>query len=241
MDISKLWKSYRVTWTFLTKLCGSVPADPELVKAWVDSRKPAVRPPGGRSIADIQEEVFTTLAEPIDETPLSILVFQRVNGALVMRAATVRAHIKDCARVLSAQWIGKIQGERSFSTRVINGVYPDEATYWIPILRPDGTPILSADGTMDKAVHVRGPRGEMINALKTFEYVMPARMDFTLKILTAKSGAMKTIGKKNEEAKELTSVSQEDLETLFMYGGVHGYAGERGDGEGKYSFTIQPL
>src|SRR5437867_7288930 len=117
-----MWTHYKVTLEFLTKLCGSVPADPELIKAWTESRRPAVRPPGARSINEINEEVFATLAEPEVEATPSVLVFQRVDGKLVLRAATLKAHLKDCARVLSAQYIGSIQGERSFSTRVINGV-----------------------------------------------------------------------------------------------------------------------
>ena len=48
----------------------------------------------------------------------SMLVFQRDNDVLCMRAATVKAHIKDCARVLSTQFISKIKGERAFSTRL---------------------------------------------------------------------------------------------------------------------------
>ena len=27
----------------------------------------------------------------------------------------------------------------------------------------------------------------------------------------------------------------------MSYGGVHGYAGERGDGEGKYTFNLEEL
>jgi hypothetical protein len=204
-----------VQWTFLTKLCGSVPGSPDLVQKWLESRQPAVRPPGSKSIDEIQEEVFATLAEPVIEAPPSLLVFQRVNGGVAMRAATVKAHAKDCARVLSAQFIGKIKGERSFATRVTNGLYHDERQYWIPILRPDGTPVADADDRKDKPIHARGPRGEPINALKTYEYVEPARMDFTLKVL----------GK---------SVGPEDLEKLFEYGGTHGYGGERSDGEGRY-------
>ncbi len=94
--------------------------------------------------------------------------------------------------------------------------------YWIPILRPDGSRVTDNDGAMDKAVHVRGAMGQPMNALKTFQFVDPARMDFTLKVL----------GK---------SVSLNDLETLFEYGGTHGYAGERGDGEGKYTFEIEEV
>lgn len=214
-----MWTEYQVSWLFLTQLCGSVPADPAIVEAWLSARKPKVKPPGGKSITAIQEEVFATLGEPEEDRP-QILTFQRIDGMLCLRAATVRAHIKDCARVLSAQYIGKIQGERTYATRVINGVYHDEAQYWLPILRVDGTSITKPDGTRDKAIHVRGPRGEPLNSLKTFEYVQQPRVDFKLKVL----------GK---------SVSANDLEVLFTYGGVHGYGGERGDGEGRYTSTIE--
>jgi hypothetical protein len=216
-----IWTSYRITWLFLTKLCASVPADPEITKKWLEARQPRVRPAGGRSITEVQEEVFASLADE-EQSQQSLLIFQRVDGQLMQRAATVRAHLKDCARVLSAQYIGKIKGERSFATKVINGVYLDELEYWLPILRPEGDAIMKADGQLDKAVHVRGPRGEPLNAIKCFEFVQPARLDFTLKVLG-------------------DSVKRADLETLMQYGGVHGYAGERGDGEGKYTFTIDEV
>ena len=139
-----------------------------------------------------------------------------------MRAATVRAHMKDCARIISAQFVGKIRGERSYATRLINGTYLDPASYWLPILRPDGIPIREPDGKYDKPVHARGPRGEQLNSLKTIEFLSPARLDFQLRILGE-------------------SVKLADLETLFEYGGTHGYAGERGDGEGRYTYRIEQL
>jgi len=216
--VKPLWTEYMVRWTFLTKLCGSIPANPDMVKSWLEARQPAVKPAGAKSITELKEEVIASLLEG-DDVPQTLLRFQREAGVLSMRAATVRAHIKDCARVLSAQFIDKVQGERAFSTRVINGVYPDETQYWLPVRRPDGSPVREADGVMDKAVHARGPRGEPLNCLKSFEYVEPAMLIFRLKVLGA-------------------SVAEEDLRTLFLYGGVHGYAGERGDGEGKYTCEL---
>jgi len=156
-----------------------------------------------------------------DQT-FSMLVFQRHGGGLVQRASTIKAHIKDCARVLSNQFISYIKGERAFSTRVINGVYPDKHTYWLPILRPDGSPVTEPDGTpRDKPIHVKGPRGTM-NAIKRFEYVEPPSvLEFTLNVLGR-------------------SVSETDLHHLFEYGGTHGYGGERGDGEGRYEYELIP-
>lgn len=223
-SLPPLWNFYKVRWTFLTRLCSSVPADPAIIKKWLEAREPEVVPAGARSIEEINEEVLASVerggGEP-DQT-FSMLVFQRDKGYLCMRASTIKAHIKDCARVLSAQYVGRIQGERAFSTRVTNGVYPDETQYWIPILRPGGELIADADGAFDKPVHVRGPQG-MMSALKRFEFVEPPSiLEFTLKVL----------GK---------SVSETDLHHVFTYGGVHGYAGERGDGEGRYSYTIERI
>jgi hypothetical protein len=219
-----LWTSYRVRFDFLTSLCGSVPADPEVVAAWVRARTPRVKPPGALTIEEINAEVLASIerGEGEADESYSVLVFQRQDGACVMRAATVKAHIKDCARVLSAQFIGRIQGERAFSTRVINGVYVDEQTYWLPIRRPGGAPVTTVE-MRDKAIHVRGPRGEQLNALKRFEYIPPpSYLEFTLKVLGR-------------------SVSATDLDHLFSYGGVHGYAGERSDGEGRYLYSIERI
>jgi hypothetical protein len=229
-----MWTFYKVRLDFVTQLCASVPADPEIAKKWIEARQPAVRPPGGRSINEIQEEVFATLALGEEQAPPSLLIFQRHQGVLSMRAATFRAHIKDCARVLSNQWIGTIEGERSFSTRVINGVYEDARQYWVPILRPDGTPVTTPDGTRDKAIHPK----PNVSAIKTFEFVDPARIDFTVKVLTAVPGAGKG---KGEKRKALPAVTLEDLSRVLEYGGTHGYAGERGDGEGRYTFEIEEM
>ena len=222
-SLQTLWTQYRVRWEFLTSLCGSTPADPEVVAAWIAARAPRVKPAGALSIQEINEEVLASIerGEGEPDQSYSMLVFQRNLGTLVMRAATVKAHIKDCARVLSAQFVGRIEGERAFSTRVINGVYLDERQYWLPCRRPGGSPITTPDGARDKAIHVRGPRGEPLSALKRFEYIAPPSiLEFTLKVLGR-------------------SVSEIDLHHLFTYGGTHGYAGERSDGEGRYVYTIE--
>src|SRR5262249_10073290 len=149
-----LWEAFDVRWDFTRWLCGSVPSDPNLIEGWVMARAPKVKPPGGKSIDEIQEEVFETLADGEEETPVKPLVVQRdpavKNGGLrglVEREATVRAHLKDCARAISSYYVGKIKGERSFATKVVNCLYLDEGLEWIPILRPDGKPVTEADGT----------------------------------------------------------------------------------------------
>jgi hypothetical protein len=213
------WTRFHVTWLGLTKLCGSVPADPEIVRAWTDARKPRVQPPGGRSLDEINEEVLAALPEPLDSDS-NILTFQRHAGGCCMRAATIKAHLKDCARRLSAR-TGRIEGEAAFSTKVINYVYPAPMPYWMPILRPDGDPVTKQDGEMDRPITTfRG------TALKRFEWIEPWRLDFVLQVLTVS----------NKPA-----VVKEDLEKLMLYGGVHGFAGERGNGEGRYLATVTEM
>jgi hypothetical protein len=231
-----MWTRYQVRWDFLSKLCSSVPADPLIVQEWLTARRPTVRPPGSRSIEEINEEVLSTLVagQDLEEKECSILTFQREKGICVMRADTVRAHLKECARKVGTYHVGRIEKEKAFQTTFVDCVYMDPAVYWLPILRPDGAPVVTHDGTKDKAMQVmtaQGPR----SALKQFEWIEPARLDFTLLVLNA--AGMKP-GKKEEAPKPLPSVTEKDLATVMSFGGIKGYAGERSAGEGKYTFTI---
>lgn len=226
-QVRNLWTKYRVRWHFLSRLCGSTPADPEVIRRWLLAREPLVKPAGALSIEETQEEVLASIergeGEPDQE--YSLLVFQHDAGGVVMRASTIKAHVKDCARVLSAQFIGGIKGERRFSTRVINGVYLDKSVYYVPIWRPTADGLLrlaQADSAEDRMVHAHGPQGP-VNALKRFEYLEPpTTMEFTLLVLGR-------------------SVSETDLHHLFTYGGTHGYAGERSNGEGRYTYELSRI
>lgn len=215
-----LWQYYRVRWTFLTQICGSVPADPAIIKRWLASRQPAARPAGGKSIEEITEEVLDTIDNTLADEELalaSMLCFQRHDGQVVVGARTIKGHIKDCARQISGMYVGMIQGEKSYAQRAINGVYLPPADYWIPVLR-DGRPLAAADGTREKPIHVRTARGPM-SSIKNFEFITQPTIEFTLQVVTK-------------------SFSLDDLQTLFEYGGVHGYGGERSDGEGRYTYDI---
>jgi hypothetical protein len=193
-----------------------------LIDRWLQARQPVTKPAGARSLTELNEEVLATLEQAVEPSVVS-LCFQRQCGQIVMGARTVRAHIKDCARVLSAQLYPRLDNQRAFSTRVINGVYVDKTTYWLQVRRENSAPVTMADGVVEKPIHVRGPRGEPFDVLKRFEYIEPPSMlEFTLVVL----------GK---------SVLESDLHNLFTYGGTHGYAGERGDGEGRYEYTIERL
>ena len=71
---------------------------------------------------------------------------------------------------------------------MINGVYHDEAaSIDKPVQRPDGTPITVPDEPRDKAIHVRGPRGEPLSARSSgLRFIEPPSVIMiTLKVLEA--------------------------------------------------------
>lgn len=222
-----MFKKYRVKMQFVERLCGSVPQNEEMIQPWLDSRKPTVRPPGAKSIVEVAEEVISTLPdqEAVNaETEKRItLGFQEYKGSLAMRGGTIKAHLKDCARILTQNYIGKIKGERSLAQRLLNCIMVEE--YYIPILK-DGEPVKKADGEFDKAIHVMTRMGP-INALKRIQYIQEGSLTFHLLIMANTADRL--------------VVSEDDLRSVFTYGAVKGYGGERGDGEGRYTFTIEEV
>lgn len=236
-----LFEAYTVTWRFLNELCGSVPQKPDLIATWLQSRIPASKPAEAKELSEIAEEVFESLANPTEGKQVGVTGFQREtpgrmgikenlcnglggkcesgegimetagSGPLVVRGATIRAHIKDCARQLSRYVVGKIKGESSFAVRVMNTVYVQDE--WVPILK-HGQSVNDPDGWIEKPFTAMTPRGP-ISAFKRFAYVTQPTLTFTLLVT---GGAVK----------------EADLLNLFQYGGVHGYAGERGMGYGRY-------
>ena len=217
-DKQPLWRTYTITWHIGGKLCGSVPKNQDLMESWLKSRRPTATPPNARSIPDIQAEVAASMLIDVENSDelerQSWLGFQSQGEGLVMRGATIRAHFKDCARVVNTMYVGKIEKEKTLQWKIVNGLYVQE--YWVPIMR-GAAPVRVADGYMDKAVHTMTRMGP-INALKRIDFVSDVTLTFTLRLLCG--------------------VRLEDIETIMQYGGIHGYAGERSDGEGRYVYEI---
>lgn len=244
--MANMWTIYLVRWQFITQLCASVPGDSELIKKWLAARAPTVRPPDSKSLDEIAEEVFSTLAtpEPEEQGPTT-LVFQRVRGVLAARMATIKAHLKDCAYQLQTYTAGYVQGDKSLRTKVANGVYwppiPPVISYmgtpFVPILGADGAPLTAPSGVREKPIQVMtsmGPR----SALKAFEYVEDASIEFHLAVLTAPDRQVKR-GNGIAEIAGRPLINEDDLKSLMLYGGMHGYAGERSEDGGRYAFTVE--
>jgi len=206
-----MWKLANVKMCFAGKLCGSVPLKKEIVSSWLEARMPKEKPEDGKSIEEIKQEVLESIEDIQEKVTLG---FQNNPKGLVVRSGTIKAHLKDCSNQIKDSIKPQI---KAFRSKVANKLYVKE--YWIHLNR-DGNAINEADGEFDQPVHVmtaQGPR----NALKTIRYVEQATLEFTLMLL---------------EDKEIT---EEVIEKVFEYGSVHGYGGERGMGEGRYSYEIE--
>lgn len=239
-----MWTTYHVRWEFITRLYGSVPGESKLIAAWLAVRAPRVRPPASKSLEEIAIEVIESVPEQQQEPPTT-LIFQRVNGVLAMRMATVKAHLKDCAYQLQTYTTGYVQGEKGLRVKVANGVYwPPGApvilhrgTPFVPILHLDGTPFTEPSGVHEKPVHITsGPQGPR-NALKAMEFCEEAAMEFRLAVLTAPDRQVKR-GDKAATVAGRPLIDEDDMKSLMLYGGVHGYAGERSEDGGRYAFAI---
>lgn len=221
------WKRYKVTWNFTNRLCGSTPLQADMISGWLEARKPATKPAEARTMEEITKEAIDSVAvaeeEKVEKEERTTLGFQRNDDVLVMRGGTIRAHIKDCATVISGfAKDERAQGDRSFSVKAKNCIYIED--YWVPILK-NGKTIKLSDGNFDKAVHAKSPKGP-INALKRINYVERPTLIFHLLVLG--------VGDKE-------IITQKDLESIMLYGSIHGYAGERSDGEGRYTYKVEPV
>lgn len=226
----EIWKPYRVTLHFVSRLCGSTPANKEMLQGWLDSRKPSVRPPSGKSVTQLVEEVANRLVDQdvdnAEQEKKSTVTFQSVNNELVVPAFTVRAHIKDCCSQVQNQLTGRIKGERNFTTRVKNGLYVqgdflDAAGTDVISITRDGRNVKTSqiDGYQERTVHASTPQGP-ISAIKKFAYLKTPMLTFVVSLLG-------------------DSVKPQDLALILRYGATHGYGGERSMGEGRYQFTIE--
>ncbi len=226
----EIWNQLKVTWKFVGRLCGSTPTDEDLFETWLKSRSPSVKPPSGKTIPQVLEEVANRTATAIIEKEAmekrSTVSFQQINGKLVAPEFTIRAHIKDCTSQVQNQFVGRIRGERNFTTRVKNGLYvkgdiTDKFGTGHALITRNGRPVKEdqIDGFQERTVHAFTPRGP-ISALKRFAFIVRPEITFQVALL----------GK---------SVKIEDLDLVLKYGATHGYGGERSMGEGRYEYTIE--
>lgn len=208
---TEMWKEYDVTMTFTGRLCGSVPLSKKIIPNWLESRKPKKEPEDARSLEDIEKEVLESIEDVVERTTLG---FQHDNMGFWLRGGNVKSHLKDCGNQIKYAL-----GLTALKAKVANAVYINE--YKIHILK-DGKHVNETDGQYEQPVHAWTPQGQ-INALKNIHYIKKGSLSFRIRVLKFKDFDIDV------------------LEKIFDYGSIHGFGGERSLGEGRYTYTIDPV
>ena len=232
----QIWDYYEVIITFKNRLCGSVPLAKEMIKPWLESRKPTKAPENAKSIDDVAAEVSETLPKTIEEEiEKTTLGFQKDQFGLFVRAGNMKAHLKD-----AAQQMAKTLNITALKSKSANRIYIKEYRIYLErngeiikkedqdfndyVIKGDIQGVISeTDGTYEQPVHVWTPQGQR-NALKRIHFLVRPTMRFTLMIL------------KTDEECDIDIVTY-----LFKYGSQHGFGGERSLLEGSYKATIRKI
>lgn len=212
-----MWSKYQVTMEFTNKLMGGIPKNEEVIKAWINARKPseaqfAKRLAAGEvmtPVAVLAEEVAEEVGATSDEEQRAWCGFKSDEKGLYLDGYPAKAHLKDCANVLQ-----KLLGVKALKSKVADRVYVEEDKLYLGKAEPDGY--------IEHPVHImtmQGPR----SALKRNDYVEKPILRFTLRVL------------------EDNVITQELLESLFEYGSLHGFGAERGMGYGRYNWNLTKL
>ena len=217
--MTQIWKQYGVDLQVTNEFMAGIPKNPELIKTWLESRKPsdvrlAKKEAAGEAVTPLPE-LAEKVAEEVDnegqEEEKIWLGFKQESAEETGNAegcrryyidgSNIKAHLKDCANVLK-----ELLDLRAFRSKLADRVYVKEERIWLGD---------ALSGTHEHPVHVmtrQGPR----TALKRNDFINRPRLEFTLKVLAD------------------DVISEDLLRDLFEYGAVHGIGAERGLGYGRY-------
>jgi hypothetical protein len=200
-----MWKRYKVQLQFTTPFASSTPKNPKDIEAMLEARMPSKPPENAMPIPELVEQIAGEVEATEEEVERGYATFKRDDNGLYYEARCVRAHIKDCANQLQG-----ILGIKALKAKVANRVYIEPAKIYLGKSEPDGSEV-----RIIHAMTMKGPR----SSLKTIDYVVDARLDFTLRVL------------------EDGVIDRDILGAIFEYGGTHGIGQERSQDWGKYELA----
>lgn len=156
-----MWTKYQVTLQFTNKLMGGIPKNEEVIKAWLDARKPseaqyAKRVAAGEEMTPVEtlaEEVAAEVGATSDEEQRAWCGFKSDEKGLYIDGYPAKAHLKDCANVLQ-----KLLGVKALKSKLSDRVYVEHPVH---------------------VMTMQGPR----SALKRNDYVEKPILRFTLRVL----------------------------------------------------------
>lgn len=204
-EAKELYDVYRVTIGTRDKLCGGMPKNPEMLRAWIAS---TTKHDDEKTTAQ-EKEAREALLQPTEEKSWN--GFPSDDRGLFVWSRAVKALFKECASMLrvTVQKIGSKQIlQHGFE---IKG--PDKADR-IYLGKKE------ADGFDEGPIHVdtaQGPR----SAIKRVDYVTDVKLTFEVWVLTT-------------AAAEKRHVGEEELRKMLTFGQENGLGADRSQGHGKF-------
>lgn len=203
----KLYDVYLCTIVFRGRLCGGVPRNKELIKAWVMAGTEHNDELTETQTQEAKDAIINDVAEKS-----WIGFFEDAEKGLWLHTRNVKAALKQGASMLRITK-DKIGSKQIFAEgSEIKGLGGSDRIYLdrkVP------------DGTDEKPIHVmtaQGPR----TALKRFDYVTQPKISFEIWVLKTAAGEKRHIG-------------EEDIVYVLTFLQENGIGADRSQGEGKFS------
>jgi hypothetical protein len=181
----KIWKYRFDAELDVTQLAGGIPNDPKVAKGWLKARLFGEE---GRDadladmVAQTMEERGVSMEEALEQTPLRVNGFKRIDGALVIEGRIVKAMLKENfsiaaqgGHVKSGQAWGAGTTKKGLLGFVAEHVQvPDR---FIPLWHPDAERMLTPDDLGEPRQRFTSThRGQSIK----YEEVVDCRVKFTV-------------------------------------------------------------
>ena len=155
--------TYRVNVTFTELLLGTVPADPEVYKNFIESKKPE----------DTQDEEYGTV-EAREERGWTTF-HKGEDGTLFLYDYQVRGFVKEAADALRVSGGHEVKGVRSKIDRFLF-VKPRR----VAILQADGTPYTKGDGVLERPLRAETRMGPRVCLARSDFVKAGAKIEFDL-------------------------------------------------------------
>ena len=206
-----MWSYYEVELRLTGRLMGGIPKHPDLIKAWLEARKPSeaafARMENPTPIGTLAEQVAEQVeAEAIEANKVWVGFKHDKEKGLYVDSYHLKSHLKDAASVLRGY-----ADIRNFKAKFSERVFMSDEPIYLSKDKPDGF--------WEHPVHVmtlQGPR----SALKRNDYVEGVTLQARFRVLADKV------------------ITEDTLQQMFEYGSVCGFGAERGLGNGRYTFTL---
>jgi hypothetical protein len=218
-----MWKKYEVELQMTGYFAASLPRTREEVEKMLEHRMPAKPPEDYVPLEELVDEVaervgITTVEAEAEDEELKYgwATFPRDDNGLYYEGRCVRGHLKDCANQVKDAIKPEV---KALKAKVANKVYV--MTDVIPLI-VGGAQVKEIAGTVQRFVQVmtrQGPR----STIKYVDYLEKPALTFRLNVL------------------DDGIITEDILNAIFEYGGIHGMGQERSQGWGRYTFTIRKL